>query len=72
MEQAFLFPAGMTLAGDHLFAAVTINSEDKMTVTSFSNLAISEGIEAVWIGKKGSKSLTPALIQALRILCCNL
>lgn len=36
-----------------------------MTVTSSSNLAISDGIKAVGIGKKGSKALTPELIQAI-------
>lgn len=36
-----------------------------MTTTNFSSLAISDGIKAVGIGKKGSKSLTPELIQAI-------
>lgn len=36
-----------------------------MTVTNLSNLAISEGIKAVGVGKKGSKALTPELIQAI-------
>lgn len=36
-----------------------------MTVTNFSNLAISDGIKAVGIGKKGSKALTPELVQAI-------
>lgn len=36
-----------------------------MTVTSSSDLAIAEGIKAVGIGKKGSKALTPELVQAI-------
>ena len=36
-----------------------------MTLTSSSNLAVSDGIKAVGIGKKGSKALTPELIQAI-------
>lgn len=36
-----------------------------MSITSFSHTAISDGIKAVGIGKKGSKALTPELIQAI-------
>lgn len=37
----------------------------RMTIMSSSNLAIFDGIKAAGIGKKGSKSLTPELIQAI-------
>lgn len=36
-----------------------------MTTTNHSNLAISEGIKSVGIGKKGSNALTPELVQAI-------
>lgn len=36
-----------------------------MIITSSSNLAISDGIKAVGIGKKGSRALTPESIQAI-------